>query len=93
MQIVGISYDPVDVLAKFTEKNMITFPLLSDIDSKTIAAYHLKNKEAKGMAEGTPYPGTFVVDKDGVVRAKLFFEGVFKRHTADDLLKAAESVK
>ncbi len=90
---MGISYDAVDVLAKFTEKNKITFPLLSDPESKTIAAYHLTNKEAKGKAVGTPYPGVYVLDKDGVVRAKLFHEGVIKRATPEDLLKAAESVK
>ena len=93
MQIVGISFDPVDALSKFTEKNKITFPLLSDPDSKTIMAYHLTNKEAKGKAEGTPYPGTYILDKDGVVRTKLFHEGVIKRATADDVLKAAEGVK
>ena len=39
LTIVGISYDSVDVLAKFTEKRKITYPLLSDSGSKTITAY------------------------------------------------------
>jgi hypothetical protein len=34
-----------------------------------------------------------VLDKDGVIRAKLFHEGPFKRHTPDDLIEAAKGVK
>ena len=91
--VVGISYDPVDVLAKFSEKQKITFPLLSDPDHKTIVDYGLLNKEAKGKAEGVPYPGTIILDKEGVIRAKLFFDGVIERHTAADIVKAAEEIK
>ena len=91
--MVGISYDPVEVLAKFTEKQKITFPLLSDPEHKTIVAYGLLNKEAKGKFEGIPYPGTMIVDQDGVIRAKLFFDGFVKRHTAGDIIKAAKGVK
>ena len=91
--MVGISYDSVDVLKEFAEKRKITFPLLSDPDSKTIKAYGLLNTSAKGKQEGIPYPGTFVLDKDGMIRAKLFHEGPFKRHTPDDLIEAAKEVK
>ena len=93
VQVVGISYDAVDVLAKFTEKKDIAFPLLSDPDSKTIIAYGLLNNEAKGKQAGIPYPGTYVLDKDGVVRAKLFREGPLARHTTDELVKASQDVK
>ena len=93
MALVAVSYDPVDVLAKFAEKQKITYPLLSDPGGKTIAAYGLTNKEAKGKQEGIPHPGTVIVDKAGVIRAKLFHEGVIKRHSADDILRAAEAVK
>jgi hypothetical protein len=34
-----------------------------------------------------------IVDKDGVIRAKLFFDGYKERHSADDILKAAEGFK
>ena len=81
------------MLAKFTQTNKITFPLLSDPESKTIKAYGILNREEKGKSAGVPYPGTYVVDKNGVVRAKLFHEGPFQRHTIDDLLKAAAEVK
>jgi peroxiredoxin len=80
-------------LAKFAEKRRITFPLLSDPESKTIIAYGLLNKEAKGKTEGIPYPGTFLIDKDGVIRDKLFLDGYRSRHSTEELIKAAEAIK
>ncbi len=83
--LVAISYDPVEVLAKFTEKHKVTFPLLSDPNGKTIAAFGLTNKELAGKKvgkvslDGIPYPGTMVLDKQGVIRAKLFFDGYKER--------------
>jgi peroxiredoxin Q/BCP len=90
VNIVGISYDSVAALKKFSDGNKITFPLLSDPDSKTIDAYHIRNEAAKGKAVGVPEPGTFIVDKRGVIRAKLFLEGYRTRHTTDELTSAAK---
>ena len=82
------------MLAKFADKHKITFPLLSDPDSKTISAYGLLNKEAKGSkVEGIAYPGTMLLDKDGAIRSKLFLDGIKERHSTDDLIKAAKSIK
>lgn len=97
--LVAISYDPVEVLAKFTEKQKVTFPLLSDPDGKTIAAFGLANKEMAGKKfgkvslDGIPYPGTLLLDKQGVIRAKLFFDGYRERHAANDIIKAAAEVE
>jgi peroxiredoxin len=91
--VVAISYDPVDALAKFADKRQITFPLLSDPESTTIKAYGLLNKEAKGKTEGIPYPGTVLIDKDGVIRAKLFLDGYRERHSITELLNAVEAIK
>ena len=59
MRVVGISYDSVDVLKGFADKRSIAFPLLSDADSKVIAAYAIRNKEMAGKKMGK-------VDLDGV---------------------------
>ena len=83
----------MDVLKGFAEKKKVTFALLSDPDSQTIKAYGLLDPAAKGKQEGIPYPGTVVLDKYGVIRAKLFHEGPIKRHTADELIEAAKGVK
>ena len=81
------------MLKKFADGAKITFPLLSDPESKTIDAYHIRNEAAKGRAEGVPNPGTFVVDREGVIRAKLFLEGYRDRHTTEALVEAASAVK
>jgi peroxiredoxin len=93
IQVVGVSYDSVAVLKKFSYEHKISFPLLSDPGSKTIDAYHIRNEAAKGKAEGVPNPGTFIVDKSGVIRAKLFLEGYRTRHTTDELIRAAKAVQ
>ena len=93
IQLIGISYDSPTVLKKFSDRSKITFPLLSDPDSKTIDAYHIRNKAAKGKAQGVPNPGTFILDQEGVVRAKLFLENFRDRHSTDELIKAAKTVK
>jgi peroxiredoxin len=93
-QVVAISYDSVPVLTGFATRKNISFPLLSDEGSKTIEAYGILNKEAKKPPyQGIPYPGTFIIDGSGTVRAKLFQEGYAKRHSVEDLVKAVEGVK
>ena len=80
-QVVGVSYDSVEVLAKFAENNDITFPLLSDDGSKTIHAFGIHN------ANGYPHPATFIVDKDGKVLHKIAYDGYRKRHSVEELLE------
>ncbi len=92
IQLIGISYDDPDVLKQFSDGARITFPLLSDPESQTIAAYHIRNEAARGKAEGVPHPGTFLLDSQGVIRAKLFLEGYRDRHTTTALLEAARAI-
>jgi hypothetical protein len=40
-----------------------------------------------------PNPGTFILDRDGVIRAKLFLEGDRDRHTTAALIEAAKTIK
>jgi peroxiredoxin Q/BCP len=99
VKVVGVSYDSVEVLKAFAEKQKITFPLLSDPGSKTIAAFALRNKETAGKKfgrvdlDGVPYPGTVLVGTDGTVKAKLFVDGYRERHSVEELVKAAEGLK
>ena len=93
LQLVGISYDDTKALKTFSDRQKIGFPMLSDPESKTIEAYHIRNEAAKGKAVGVPNPGTFIVDRKGVIRAKLFLEGFRERHTTEELVKAAKEIK
>jgi peroxiredoxin len=93
IRLVGISYDEPEALKRFADQMKITFPLLSDPGSRTIDAYHIRNEAAKGKAVGVPNPGTFILDRGGVIRAKLFLEGYRDRHTTAALIEAAKSIK
>ena len=81
--LFAISYDSVEVLAAFAEKRSISYPLLSDQGSAVIRRLGLLNEHLAEYAayfggqvnpyqEGIPYPGTFVLDKDGVISDKWF---------------------
>jgi peroxiredoxin len=70
-QLVGISYDSTKALKKFADSRDITLPLLSDVGSKTIDAYGVRDKTPPGPTEGFAAHAAFVLDQNGIVRAKL----------------------
>jgi peroxiredoxin len=91
--VFGLSYDSVDVLASFAEKRGITFPLLSDEGSRTIRDLGLLNQhvveqhayygvQVRDEHYGVPYPGTLVLDENGIVVAKHFDQSYRVRPTA-----------
>ena len=91
IQVVAVSYDSVATLAAFAKKASIDFPLLSDVESKTIDTWGVRNKELKGKGiDGVPHPGTIIVGSDGKIAAKLFYEGHRKRHVSKDIIEAAK---
>jgi len=96
--LVAVSYDPIETLKSFAEASGITYPLLSDAGSKTIDAYGIRNTAMDGKKfgandlSGVPHPGTYIIDKEGVIQKKLFLERYQTRHTTEQLLKAAKSV-
>lgn len=88
---MAISYDSQEVLDRFAKQRAITYPLLADPGSKTIEAFGILNREAGGKAKGVPHPGTFIVDKQGVIIARLFHEGYKERHLATEMIKATRA--
>lgn len=92
LQLVAISYDSGEVLEQFAKKRGIQFPLLSDPGSATIKAWKLLNADAKGNGEGIPHPMTYVIGRDGVIRAKLGHEAYKDRHTVQELIQSAKTV-
>ena len=92
-QLVAISYDSPEILKRFAAKKSIAYPLLSDTGSKTIDAYGIRNKEATGRTSGIPYPGTFIVGTDGVIRAKLFLEGYEERASTEAIAQALKNAR
>jgi len=84
----AISYDSVGVLKAFAEREHITYPLLSDPDSKVIRSYGILNETVDQSTPffGIPYPGIYVVDARGVVTAKYFEDDYRVRDTAASIL-------
>lgn len=81
-----MSYDSPEILRAFAEKHAVAFPLLSDAGSKTITAWGLLNKEATGRAAGIPHPGTFVIDRKGIVVSRAFEDAYQERNSAASVL-------
>ena len=73
LAVLGISPDPPAKLAKFREKEHITFPLLSDQDKSVLTAYGAYGEK---MNYGKTIMGvirsTFVIDADGKIEKALY---------------------
>lgn len=86
--LVAIGYDSPDTLRKFTASRGITFPLISDPASAIIRRYGLLNDtvDPKSRTYGIPHPGTFIVDRRGVVQSRFFEDAYQERYTAATML-------
>jgi hypothetical protein len=87
--VIAISYDPVSVLADFSRRRGISFPLLSDAGSATIKAYGLLNTTVaptNTAQYGIPYPGTFFVDRDRIVTSRVLETAYQERDTVSSML-------
>lgn len=83
-----IIYDPVPVLAEFSARRGISFPLLSDEGSNTIKRYGILNTTVPetNAAFGYPFPGTFIVNREGIVTARFFEQEYQERNTISSVL-------
>ena len=88
--LVAISYDASEILKKFADSRGITFPLISDRGSAIIKRFGLLNTTvAPGTATyGIPFPGTFIVDRRGIVRSRHFEIAYQERSTVASVLVA-----
>jgi peroxiredoxin len=87
--VAAVSYDPVAVLADFASRRGITFPLLSDPGSRTIREYGILNTTiapTNQQAYGVPFPGTFMVNREGVVTSRFFEPAYQERNTVASIL-------
>ncbi len=87
--VTAISYDSTAVLRAFADRmGGFRYPLLSDPDSKIIRDFGIFNRKVprKHTWYGICYPGTFIVDQNGVVQSKFFEDHHMQRITAESIL-------
>ena len=91
--LAAISYDPPAVLADFAQRRGITFPLLSDQDSRAIKAYGILNTTVAPTTSyggvgiyGVPFPGTYILNREGMVTARHFEDQYQERATVSSIL-------
>jgi peroxiredoxin len=67
-QVFAISVDSVFTLGKYKEEQQLNFPLLSDFNKTTSAAYGSLYDSFAFDMKGVSKRSAFVLDKEGVVR-------------------------
>jgi peroxiredoxin Q/BCP len=72
-QVVGVSPDPPAKLAKFRERDALTFPLVGDPDKAVLTAYGaFGEKQMYGKTVTGVIRSTFVIDEDGRIEKALY---------------------
>ena len=83
-----ISYDSVAVLADFSGRRGIEYPLLSDEGSTVIRRYGILNTTVDPSDDsfGYPFPGTFMLNQQGEVTSRFFEAGFRERNSVASVL-------
>jgi peroxiredoxin len=92
VRLYAISYDEPAALADFAKHHDITYPLLSDLGSKVIDQFGIRNHfvtEEQVPYYGIPFPGTYLVDEQGVVSATFFQRNIAQRDSAEAMIDSA----
>jgi len=87
--VVTISYDSVDILKSFADRmGGFRYSTLADPDSEIIEAFGIRNPnpEAGSRTDGMAFPGTYIVNADGIVQEKFFEDSHRIRTTAETIL-------
>jgi len=86
--VAVITYDSTAVLADFSRRRGITFPLLADPGSNAIKAYGILNTtvDLASRNYGIPFPGTFIVNRQGIVTSRFFEAAYQERNTVASIL-------
>jgi thioredoxin-dependent peroxiredoxin len=72
-EVVGISPDPPAKLAKFRERDALTFPLVADADKAVLTAYGAYGeKKMYGRTVTGVIRSTFVIDEQGRIEKAMY---------------------
>ncbi|WP_310476280.1 peroxiredoxin family protein [Sandarakinorhabdus sp.] len=92
--LVGLSYDSPEVLAKFAAERKVSWPLLSDPQSKVIDGWQLRDPAyaVGNKAHGVPLASVYVIDKKGIIRARLMEANYRVRPQPEAVLAAVDAL-
>jgi peroxiredoxin len=93
--VVAISYDSPEILREFSQDEELNFALLSDQNVESFKALKMVNMKYQpgDRHYGIPYPGVIIINSDGIVTHKYFFEGYRSRVKFDELVKQLRTMK
>ncbi len=91
VNVAALTYDSVELLKTVQEDQDVKFPLLHDEDVTHVNAFGIRNLdyEPGHRIYGIPYPGIFLIDPSGVIKAKFAEERYQDRPPFEDVLEAA----
>lgn len=89
--MVAIAVTPTFAQMAFAEKLGIDFPLLSDWEGTTCAAYGVRYESWKGH-EGLAKRSVFVIDRDGTIAYRWYEDDALILPDFDELMDAISRV-
>jgi peroxiredoxin len=80
-KLAGISYETSEVQKDFVARRKVGYTMLADPKSEIIDRYKLRDPQYPpgDFAYGVPRPIIFILDKNGIVKAKLYEDTYTKR--------------
>lgn len=92
-EIIGVTPDTPAESEDLRQRLSLSFSLLSDPDLKVTDTYGLRHKAGRASTgQDMPFPTTFIVDAQGVVRAKFENETYRDRPSPKDVLEALKGI-
>ena len=89
VRVIAVSPEPAEVVARFTERYGVTFPILSDPESAVIDQYGIRNTEVPEdhRLYGMPFPGAYLIDAEGRIVQKHFNTNYRVRESAEMVIR------
>jgi len=92
-QVLGISVNDPFSNKGFAEKNLLTFPLLSDYNREVIRLYGIELKDFAGLkGYSVAKRSVFILDKNGVVRYRWVSEDPRIEPNYEEVKKVLEKI-
>ena len=89
VRVIAVSPEPAEVIARFSERYGVTFPVLSDAGSAVINQYGIRNTDVPEdhRLYGMPFPGAYLTDAEGRIAQKHFNTNYRVRESAETIIR------